>query len=520
VTEELHDAEFLGRYCVGFERFRDYLLGHSDGIVKDAAWAAKQSEIPAQTIRDLSREMSHARTFIIMNWSLQRSDHGEQPFWAAIALAAMLGQIGLPGGGIGFGYGSMEGVAHRDQDVPLPALPTGTNPTRSFIPVARISDLLLNPRQPFQYNGEDLVYPDIRLVYWSGGNPFHHHQDLNRLLRAWQRPDTIIVHEPWWTATARHADIVLPSTTTLERDDIGASLRDRYLIAMKRAIAPVGEARDDYSTFAELAERFGTVEEFTENRTAGQWLKKIYDDAKGQAASRNAQWPRWPDFEEFWEQGSLEMPASSRPLVLFEKLRDDPSLNPLATPSGRIEIFSQRIESFGYGDCRGHPAWLEPAEWLGSEKAHDYPLHLITTQPETRLHGQMDMGLVSQQSKICGREPIRINADDAAARGIRAGDVVRVFNDRGAVLAGAVVTNEIRPGVAQLSTGAWFDPIEPGVPGALEKHGNANVLTLDRGTSRLAQGSSAQTALVQIEKFVGELPAITAFEPPIASASD
>jgi biotin/methionine sulfoxide reductase len=516
IVEGLHDADFLNSHCVGFDRFRDYLLGRNDGIAKDADWAAKLSELPAEAIRKLARDMADARTFIIMNWSLQRSDHGEQPFWAAIALAAILGQIGLPGGGISFGYGSMEGLAHLDREVPLPSFPVGHNPTRSFIPVARISDLLLNPRAEFQYDGQDLVYPDIRLIYWSGGNPFHHHQDLNRLVRAWQRPETIIVHDPWWTATARHADIVLPSTTTLERDDIGASTKDRYIVAMKRAIAPVGEARDDYFTFSRLSERFGVAQEFTEGRSAAQWLKHMYDEAR-EKAGRNKQWQPWPDFETFWEQGYLELPGSSRPFVLFEQFRNDPARHRLATPSGRVEIFSERIESFGYSDCPGHAVWIEPAEWLGSGKARDYPLHLLTTQPETRLHGQMDMGRISQQSKICGREPIRINSHDAAARGIRTGDVVQVFNDRGAVLAGAILTDEIRPGVVQLATGAWFDPVEPGVPGSLDKHGNPNVLTLDRGTSRLAQGSSAQTTLVQIEKFVGELPAITAFEPPIIS---
>jgi biotin/methionine sulfoxide reductase len=520
IVEELYNAEFLARYSVGFDRLRDYVLGLNDGVPKSADWAARLSEISAEAIRRLARDMAHSRTFVIMNWSLQRSDHGEQPFWAAIALAAMLGQIGLPGGGIAFGYGSMEGLGHYDQSIPLPTFPVGNNPTRAFIPVARISDLLLNPGKAFQYDGKDLVYPDIRLVYWSGGNPFHHHQDLNRLVRAWQRPETIVVHEPWWTATARRADIVLPATTTLERDDIGASAKDRYLTAMKRAIAPVGAARDDYSTFSELADRFGVVEEFTEGRSSGQWLKHLYNEAKSNAAKRNQDWPRWPDFEDFWERGYFELPAAPRPFVMFDEFRNDPIVNPLATPSGRIEIFSERIASFKYDDCHGHPAWFEPAEWLGSEKASDYPIHLLTTQPETRLHGQMDMGCVSLQSKIMEREPIRISTHDAAMRNIQTGDIVRVFNDRGALLAGAIVTDQIRPGVVQLATGAWFDPVEPGSPGSLDKHGNANVLTMDRGTSRLAQGSSAQTTLVQIEKFVGELPSITAFEPPIVSDAE
>ena len=159
---------------------------------------------------------------------------------------------------------------------------------------------------------------------------------------------------------------------------------------------------------------------------------------------------------------------------------------------------------------------MEPAEWLGSPIAKTYPLHLLTTQPATRLHGQMDMGRVSQESKIAGREQMRMNPDDASARGIRSGDVVRVFNDRGAILAGAVVSEELRRGVVQISTGAWFDPEHPGVIGSLDKHGNPNVLTLDKGTSRLAQGPSAQTTLVQAEKFVGEVPPISAFDPPLA----
>ncbi|MGE0820823.1 MAG: molybdopterin guanine dinucleotide-containing S/N-oxide reductase [Candidatus Binatia bacterium] len=512
VTEGLHDEQFLDRYCVGFERFRDYLLGYIDGIVKDAEWAETVSEIPAETIRTLARRLARGRTFIMANWSLQRSDHGEQPFWAIIAVAALLGQIGLPGGGFGFGYGSVEGVADVRPLAPIPELPIGQNPVSSFIPVARIADMLLNPGQLFQYNGSDLLYPDIHLIYWSGGNPFHHHQDLNRLMRAWRRPETIIVNDPWWTATARHADIVLPATTTLERNDIGASIRDRFVLAMQQAIAPVGQARNDFAIFSELADRCGVRPSFTEGRTEMQWLRHLYETARAQAA----RWEMlWPDFDEFWTQGFFEMPKVEQPFVLFDEFRRDPVRNPLVTPSGRIEIFSETIAEFGYEDCPGHPAWLEPTEWLGSPKAQRYPLHLLTTQPSTRLHAQMDMGRVSQDSKIAGREPMRINPHDAARRGLRDGDVVRVFNDRGALLAGAVLSKDLRPGVVQIATGAWYDPQEPGVIGSLDKHGNPNVLTLDKGTSRLAQGPSAQTTLVEVEKYTGVVPEISATVPPL-----
>ena len=156
----------------------------------------------------------------------------------------------------------------------------------------------------------------------------------------------------------------------------------------------------------------------------------------------------------------------------------------------------------------------EPSEWLGSENAKEFPLHLISNQPKNRLHGQMDNGSLSLSSKIKGREPAIINPNDASERDIEDGDVIKVFNNRGAMLAGARLSDEIRRGVIRVHTGAWFDPIEPGVSGSLDKHGNPNVLTLDRGTSSLSQGPSSHSTLVEICKFTEELPEITAFQTP------
>jgi biotin/methionine sulfoxide reductase len=157
---------------------------------------------------------------------------------------------------------------------------------------------------------------------------------------------------------------------------------------------------------------------------------------------------------------------------------------------------------------------MEPSEWLGSDKVSEYPLHLISNQPNTRLHAQLDQGRVSQNSKVSGREPVRINEADANARGITNGDVVRIFNSRGAILAGAVLTDGVRSGVVEIATGAWYDPVEPGQIGSLDRHGNPNVLTLDKGTSKLAQGPSAHSTLVELKKFNGEAPTISVFSPP------
>lgn len=513
MEEDLHDRAFLDRYCQGYRPFAAYLRGEPDGTAKTAAWAAGICGIGAEAIRGLARRMARQRTMLLMTWSLQRADHGEQPCWALIALASMLGQIGLPGGGFGFGLGSMEGIAGNIRPFPTPALPLLANPVKSFIPVARIADMLLHPGEPFQFNGQDLVYPDIKMVCWWGGNPFHHHQDINRLIRAWRRPDTVVVADCWWTATARHADIVLPATTTLERDDIGATSRDRHVIAMKKAIEPVGQARHDFAMLAELAARLGAAERFTEGRDEAAWLRHIYETARARAARSQR---HWPAFDAFWEQGFLALEEAERPFVLYEDFRRDPEAAPLPTPSGRIELFSKTVAGFGYEDCPGHPAWIEPAEWLGAEKAQRFPLHMLSSQPKGRLHAQMDMEVASQEEKIGGREPIRLNPADAASRDIADGSTVRVFNERGAMLAVAVVTPAIRQGVVQIATGAWYDPADPAADGSLEKHGNPNVLTLDKGTSRLAQGPSAQTALVEIEPFEGEAP-ITAYRVPVTA---
>ena len=160
--------------------------------------------------------------------------------------------------------------------------------------------------------------------------------------------------------------------------------------------------------------------------------------------------------------------------------------------------------------------WFEPAEWLGAQKATTFPLHLISNAPAHRMHSQLDCGAVSRAAKIGGREPVWLHPVDAGARSIGDGDIVRVFNDRGACLAGAVVTSSIRPGVAQLATGAWYDPSEPSDIGSLDKHGNPNVLTLDKGASKLSQSCAAQSTLVEIEPFDGKPPAVTAFDPPSA----
>jgi biotin/methionine sulfoxide reductase len=514
LTEGRYDDEFVARYCAGFDRFRRYLEGVDDGTPKDAAWAAAITGVPADSIRALARRAAASRSMITCAWSLQRAHHGEQPYWAAIVLAAMLGGIGLPGGGFAFGHGSTNGIGAPRIDVAGPEVPLPLNPARSMIPVARIADMLLHPGESYAFNGRRYTFPDIRLIYWAGGNPFHHHQDLNRLQQAWQKPETVVVHESWWTPTARHADIVLPATTTLERNDVGGSSRDSFILAMHRAIDPVGDARNDFDIFRALARRLGYESAFTEDRDELGWCQWVYDRVRADATAKGV---TLPGFQQFWAEGFVELPAPERDYVLFEDFRRDPERHPLKTPSGRIEIVSDAVAGFDYADCPPHPAWIPPAEWLGSASAERWPIHLVTHQPGSRLHSQMDAGPVSRAQKVAGREPVRINPADAERRGIGDGDVVRVFNARGACLAGAVIDADVMPGVVVMATGAWFDP--PAAAGEPERHGNPNVLTLDIGTSPLAQGTSALTALVDIERWDHPAPPVRVFTPPELAAA-
>jgi biotin/methionine sulfoxide reductase len=503
------DENFLHSHCVGWDAFKPTLAD------KTADWASRVCGVPPEMIHQLAHDMAKHRTLITISWSLQRADHGEQTYWMAITLAAMLGQIGLPGGGVGFGYGAANGIGAGGARIAPPALPAPQNPVATFIPVARIADMLENPGAPFDYNGQHLTYPDARIVYWCGGNPFHHHQNLGRLVRAWQKPETIIVHEAWWNGQARHADIVLPVTTTLERNDIAGASSDSFALAMHKAAEPFGESRNDHDIFAGIAARLGFGPEFTDGKDERAWLEFLYGRWQDRAKAVGV---AMPTLEAFWEQGYAQFPERDTSKPFLSDFRADPDAHKLNTPSGKIEIASARIASFGYDDCPGQPTWFEPAEWLGATKAKTYPLHLISNQPRTRLHSQYDNGTVSQASKVQGREAVWINPLDAAARGISSGDVVRLFNDRGACLAGALVTDAVRPNVLQLPTGAWFDPDPMPKDGANALpfciHGNPNVLTRDAGTSKLAQGSTAQTCLVDIERWTGPVPAVRVFRAP------
>ena len=527
VESKKYDADFLDEYTEGFETFKDYLYGKDDKIVKDASWASKISGIDVKTIKELANVFFDNRTMLMSGWGMQRAHHGEQPHWMLVTLASMLGQIGLPGGGFGLSYHYSNGGVPTVKGAIIggmtasagPAVGTGQSwlqkSSKYSFPVARIADALLNPGKKIDLNGKVITYPDIDFVYWAGGNPFVHHQDLNTLVKAWRKPKTVVVNEIFWTPTARMADIVMPVTTSYERNDITMTgdYSNLNIVPMKQAVKKQNEARDDYEVFSDLAKEFGVLKEFTENKTDIQWIEEFYNKAYDQAKKADI---KMPNFREFWNKNqpvTFEAPFENTQFVRYSDFREDPILNPLGTPSGKIEIFSKTIEKMKYDDCPAHPTWMEPIEWLGMEKK-SAEFAMVSPHPSHRLHSQLNNTKLREKYAVSNREPIWINTADAKAKGIKNGDTVRVFNERGQILTGAIITDAVAQGVVKVDQGAWYAPQEPGVIGSLCTNGSANILTIDIPSSKLANGNIAHTALVNIEKYKEKAPKLNIFEQP------
>ncbi|MWB79042.1 molybdopterin-dependent oxidoreductase [Pseudooceanicola sp. 216_PA32_1] len=493
-----HDRALIDRLASGVDEFLAHLAGRGDGVTKSADWAEGITGIDADRIRALAADIARKRTMLLASWSLQRAQYGEQPYWAAVALACVAGQIGLPGGGVGFGFGSLACVGAPFGTGRSPAMSAGPNPTGLSIPVARVSDMLLNPGAPFDYEGQTRHFPDIRLIYWAGGNPYHHHQDLTRLMQGWQRPETIIVQDPMWTATAQRGDIVLPASTSLERNDISGSRRSDHIVAMQQAIAPLGEARSDYEIFSAIAARLGVSEAFTEGRDEMGWLRHIYDLTRSDAQDRLGF--EMPDFDSFWAEGDAPMPVQSGTTYLSD-FRADPEAAPLATPTGRILLHSDLLAEKGYDDCPPVPSWLPPTEWTdGPDRSAPDVFHMLTPQPIGRLHSQLESAPSSLEMKHDGLERLRMAPSDAERLDLTDGTSLLVSNGRGRCLASLSVDPDLAPGVVCLPTGAWL-----ALDDGLEMSGNPNILTRDIPASQFSQGCAAQTCLVRVEPYRGNL---------------
>lgn len=529
-NEDLYDKKFIETYCLGFEDFIKYVQGESkDKIEKTPEWAAEICGVSADKIREFARMLVNGRTQILMGWCIQRQEHGEQPYWAAAVVAAMVGQIGLPGGGISYGH-HYSGIGVPSTGFAAPGgfprnLDQGMKPKwdnddfngySKTIPVARWIDCLLEPGKEIRYNGSKVKLPGYKMMVISGNNPWHHHQDRNRMKKAFKKLHTVVTIEFAWTATCRFSDIVLPACTQWERNDIDVygSYSGKGLIAMHRLVDPLFQSKTDFEIFTELTRRFGRHNEYTRGMDEMQWVRSLYDDCR--AANKDKF--DMPEFDEFWEKSVLDF-GEGQPWVRHADFRKDPEINALGTPSGFIEITSRKIGRYGYEHCQEHPMWFEKTERShGGPGSDKYPFWLQSCHPDKRLHSQMcESEEFRATYAVQGREPVYINPLDAKEKGIKDGDLVRVFNDRGQLLAGAVLTDSYPRGVIRIEEGAWYGPLNE-KEGAICTYGDPNTLTMDIGSSELAQATSANTCIVEFEKFKGKVPPVTSFGGPIEVA--
>lgn len=301
--KDLYDKAYVEKYTVGFDKYRDYLLGKQDGVEKTPEWAEKITTIKADKIRELAELTINKKTQLAAGWAIQRAQHGEMVHWAIINYAAMAGKIGKEGEGAGFSwhYGN-GGMPQSGQKMPI-GLSQGRNPISATCPVVLVPKMLNNPGMSFTRNGETLTFPKAKMIYNSGNNLLSHQQDTNELIQALNdHVDTIVCQDPWWCAAARYADIVLPATTTLERNDIssGGTYSNNKIYAMRQVIEPVGESWDDYKIFSNLAFLFNVQDQFTEGKTMMQHLEDAYHSSSATES-----------FATFWDKGITVLPTTN-----------------------------------------------------------------------------------------------------------------------------------------------------------------------------------------------------------------
>jgi anaerobic dimethyl sulfoxide reductase subunit A len=533
LTEGLYEAEFVRTHCVGFdesqmpvegaESYSDYILGVRDGLPKTPEWAEPITSVPAATITRIAREYATSKPAVLyQGYGMQRRAYGEQVVRAGCVLAAITGNVGVPGG-----WASGLGLQAPDGGGLWTVFPTGENPVRAEIPVFLWTEACLRGKSMTKNDGvrgTEQLTNDIKLIYAVATNCLvNQHADINRtteILRDETRVEFIVVQDNFITSSARYADIILPACTQFETWGVedGWKYGDEVILEPK-LVEPPGECKSDYRICSELAERLGIGETFTEGRDEKAWVEYCLDEF------RRVRFPELPTLEEFIEQnlGAWTRPATT-PAIAFADFRRDPQKFPLRTPSGKIEIFSKQL--FDLENPEEIPAvpkyiqeWEHPfpsgrndsllagdsqlknlsplanPSKSGGSALIAFPLQALGHHTLQRVHSTLGNNDWLEEAFP---QRVFINPIDASARGILDGDEVKVFNARGALVLPCRVTLRIMPGVVDIPQGAWYEPDKDGV----DLGGNINVLTSHRWTP-FAFGTAQHTIMVQVEKTRG-----------------
>ncbi|MBM3295595.1 MAG: dimethyl sulfoxide reductase subunit A [Candidatus Aminicenantes bacterium] len=504
ITEKLHDEAFVAGHCLGFdgtqmppgaegaESYSDHILGRRDGVPKTPDWAEKICGLPRETIARIGREYATTKpAMLYQGYGMQRRAYGEQVVRAGCVLAAITGNIGIPGGWAGgMGFQAPDGGPLWN------VFPTGRNPVEARIPAFLWTEAAERGTALTKADGllgTDKLETNIKLIYAVASNALvNQHADINRtaaLLRDEKRVEFIAVQDNFLTPTGRFADLLLPACTQFETWGLADGWKyGEEVFLMPKVVDPPGEAKSDYRICADIAARLGLEDAYTEGRDERGWVAWALD------VLRKSRYPGLPSLEEFERsnQGVYAVPVA-RAAVAFADFRRDPAKHPLPTPSGKIEIFSKRLHDLGRPDLipavpKYIPEWESP---FGPE-AEGSPLQVVGPHTLATAHSTFDN--VPWLREAFPRR-VFLHPAEAEARGIRNGEMIRVFNARGSLILPCRVTRRIRPGVIAVPQGGWWAPDKEGT----DRGGSINVLTSLRPTP-FAFGNAQHTVMAQAEK--------------------
>jgi molybdopterin guanine dinucleotide-containing S/N-oxide reductase-like protein len=561
ITEGTYDKKYVEEKTLGFDKFKDQILGKDDGVPKTPEWAAEKCDVPARVIIALAREWAAKKTALGAGTRAGMGSACRQAYaheWTRlmVLLPAMQG-VGKPG----ISYWSTTHGAPHNSWFEFPGYSDGVinkfakkpavNPVKQVLYRILISEAILNP--PVHFKGEDgfcgrgldaqftdNVYPapgynEVRMFYRYGGSFMGTMTDSNRYLRMYQSPklEFVVNQNIWMDPETQMADVILPACTNLERNDIAewanasgygyhitSACNHRIIVYQKQCIEKYYETKSDYEIFTLLADRLGVKEQFTEGNTEDDWIKIVFD---------HSDLPKYISFEDFKKKGYFVVPIPKdykytpglswfaegkecntpdryNPKLGTEKAKE------VGTLSGKIEFESQSLKKYAPDDQERPPVPRYIPSWEGheSEAVKKFPLQLITPHPRHSYHTHHDahtpwLWEIPSHRLVKDGYPyqiVRIHKRDADARGIKDGDIIKAYNDRGAVLGMAQVTERIKPGVVHsYESSGMYDPMEKGKAGSVDRGGCFNQLTPSRMMSQNAPGFSPNSCLIEITKW-------------------
>lgn len=536
ITEDLYDKEYVATHTYGFEEFKKYVLGEEDGVPKTPKWAAEITGVPSRTIKALARKWTREATTIAHGngGSFIRSTYSTEPGRLEICLLAMQG-LGKPGRNqlkmIEWGLFGLNEQNPAPRSMVIPNIEGAYHGwffhvPKQFIPKTLIPTAILSD-EPITWYGTTLAgapredqfvqykYPadgcsEIHMIWtdspcwttcWNGGN---------KMIEALRSPkiECVVAQHPWMENDCLFADIILPISTKLEEEDISVdqfSGQFNHIFYEDQCIEPLGESKSDYEAVGEVAKKLGLYEEYTEGKSVEDWIKAGFESS-GVAGMIS--------YDEFREKEYFMIPTAPDwrdDPPGFRPFYEDPEAHPLQTPTGKLEFYSTGLAEHFPDDKERPPVphWIPYGEThqesLLHSKAKKYPFLIVSNHPRWRVHANLDDVPWLREIPTCKvkgpdgylYEPVWINPVDAKPLGIKNGDVVRIYNERGWVLGGAYVTERIMPGVIYQDHGARLDPIKPGES---DRGGANNLICPNETTSKNCAGEVTSGFLVAVEK--------------------